>query len=1466
MSEIKVIKTDKEILSEDEFIARINDIAKLINLPEYEIENFIELHKESLQSKSLNKTDVLSLLIRQISEYNTVIPIVLKPKIPYRDWKEMLEFYGVKREGFGPVKKVAYVGKDDEIEKTRDKPANKLKPIKPMKPKTNKKPKILQTELGKTEKLEKSDKKEKQEKQENTDKKSYFEVETYFDFPKEVIYINDIEKSTSSGKTKWNDNVLYGVYNESVSVVGFLIREDTELNKQFKDVFPWTSGTQNLFDMILSGSYSTKELDDKLFIPYESKRFELFHQNINKMDITETYCGNNYILFKSDAQVKQTGGFILKYLNFLNGLNRSTYIYTYLNVIRYYVDNPDKDVEDKDLKFGILFKSIKDHYLKYKESDIVTTSTLEKLKPEKELVDFSKDIEKLTNVTFSFIFESPVLLNLKYIKAYDIIKQIGIDKSPDDFIKELSKSQVNNQQNKEIQEQKFKVYYEEMKFRWVYIRKFGIIKFNELIKNIKGLSTIKNSISKKERDVIEIEVERLDKYTQSIRTNKCPHVLLERRMRNSISQEQKNKIYDELKMYIPSKEKDLRHYTEKKGIETSYIRCVNCKLELICPHIRDLYELYKKNKSDKEVNDFISIYAGDSQLSNAYYCQICGEKLMDTSDILTITDFLETGVKREYGDIDDELRDYVWSEVNMIVKSTIEFKTLQTKREINIFITSVSESILELIRSIDKKLAKDKSSTENVLNAKRKFLTSVYVYAVLMKIVNENHTKLHFSGKFVPKHASKTSDNIQTLFRTVLRIILESQNVNIKIIDGMTEEIVKASLLQAYKNISTLLGSTKIKTHEEDQTISLILDSALYNYIAKQKIVAAADSLSNIELDAFKKFISTNHKLVKVLDISENEIKKIDDPFSKVKMSKLVSSDEFLKLSDRKTIVKKTEMLLLYESYQTASYEQILEYINPKISQVNKEEILVSKDEYDANIFHKTIQQNKDYVSFIAKYEKYRKCEVILFNLMHYYNMMPYSRLPFIKSNKFKPMAKPFFLLARTYGFGFNNDILSKIPKELIPDNKKSKFHIHEWNIHIYEDSTNIKGKPVITKKLDMPYEERKNMIHIDKICGICLHKFSNIEDVIKDPLALMEEDRNMTNFYNYYYNRCPIPSNKQIQSGDELHTYSPGKDGCLNCEITKDIIENRDEAYYKKYVKLFNEEKLKNIQSKKSQISKVSKGYDLKLFSSTSLNITLSKYGIAMKEWKYNPNIILQFAEATIDYIKKELKLSKGEYYNILKNIGIFEGNVYEEIKSGKNDPSALLYDSNGKSKNIKKVDNKIALRQILNIQTHIQDLFIEYYSIKNHKNLSKIEPHQKELLTPQLIKISDSLPDINDNFKDKVKGIQELYNETGNYHKVAQFLMEYFLKKILDILKLNTELKGFISFFIQKTINHEKMLSNISDNKIAELNAMKIKSMFDDGSMVDSSADQTMDSLLTNDNKSKLNYSEIDYSGIND
>ena len=56
---------------------------------------------------------------------------------------------------------------------------------------------------------------------------------------------------------------------------------------------------------------------------------------------------------------------------------------------------------------------------------------------------------------------------------------------------------------------------------------------------------------------------------------------------------------EELKKFVPEKE---RHIS--KGIPQEMISCNNCKLPLICPHVRDLTELEKTKKSDEEIKNF----------------------------------------------------------------------------------------------------------------------------------------------------------------------------------------------------------------------------------------------------------------------------------------------------------------------------------------------------------------------------------------------------------------------------------------------------------------------------------------------------------------------------------------------------------------------------------------------------------------------------------------------------------------------------------------------------------------------------------------------------------------------------------------------------------------------------------------------------------------------------------------------
>lgn len=1482
MTEIKVIKTEKIALSEEEFIARIDDIAKLLNIPEYEKENFIELHKKALNDVDKNLvSDVLSVLVRKICTYNVVVPIILKPGAPYKDWKELSEFYGQKHNEFGPYKKVAYVGKEDAETNggrvTKPPKSKSLKKTKPKKIVEKDVPKPYATLKPTTESVK------TQEVQTGVSRTEHFNVETYIDFIKESIYLSSIQNKAADNLNK----DLVGISNDSIKVVGLLIRHDVSFNKKIRDTFPWM---KDILNRLLSGVYSSKELDDKIFIPFDSEQLDLPAKSVGSTHKHGTY---NYVLFENEEQVKTIGGLLLKYLNMIDNMGRGFYIYNYLNVIRHFAENQDELTKIENTKrkekLSELFLELTNHYVKFKESNVETKSVLELLKPPKELVEFSKDVEKVTNMTFSFVFESSIFSDMKFIKAYDLIKQFNYQsgdvheksKMLDDFLKDLSTKDGIEKQIKKNKAEQFSKYYIEMKFRWIYIKKFGIPKFNEYVKQLKfGKSSLRDVVPKKERELVEIEVERVEKWMNATRTNKCPHVEIERKMRNTVSMEKKLKYYNELEVYIPSKERHIQlgksslnsediniSSADIKRIshESSFLKCTNCKLELICPHVRDQYELFKRHKSDIEINEFISLYAGDTTLSDAYYCQICGEKLKDASDIMTLTDFLETGVRREMTSGDDDLRDYVWMEVNIAVKSTVEFKSLQTKKDINKFVTSITETILELVRSIDKKLSKDKSSTEMVLSAKRKFLTSVYIYAVLIKIIHENTKKVTFTGKYAEKIKE---GNIQNIFRAALNIILETQNVNIRQISGMTDELVKASLMQAYKNISDLLGASKIKPSEDDQITSYILDSAFYNYIMKMEFVSSNAPSSN--LSDFKKQLSVSKKSSNVLHLPEVEIKSIDNPFKNVKMPKLpTSSDAFLKLLDRTERVKMNELPVLYDSYRTAAFEQILEYFDPKICLAPSEITEVLRDKMDETLFHKTITKNKDYEAFVKKNLKYRQCEDILFNLMHYSIMLPYTSSPFNKNMQFIPMKNPFPLLATTYGYEANTS-MTNIPSELKPSKPpKSIFHIHIWNIHVYEVSDSQqkkeKIKKVIAKKLDLPYEERLQYTHIDKICSICFQLYSNIENIVKDPLKLMEEDRDVTNFYNYFYNRCPDPSKKQLQSGEALHEYTKNKDSnetkiedhaCLNCGITRETMESKDIVYYKKYVKVFDEFKKKSVSKKTEETS--GKSYPVNQYKMGKRTVQFSKEANSLKSWKYNPNIVLQFANSTIDLIKKDLRLNKSEYFNILKNIGLVEGHVYEDIKSGKEDPSLSIGE---------KGNSKVAQKQISNIKSHIHDLFIEYYSIKNNKNLSVIPTHLKELLTPQLAKKAESFPEINDNFNEKYKGISELYGDKTHNYKISQYLLEYLLKKILDIIKLGPEVKDYASFLIGRIIEHERMVGMISDDKIAELNSMKVKTLFDDASMLDHTADNTMDDLISKDNiGQRYNYGEMDYNGINE
>lgn len=316
-----------------------------------------------------------------------------------------------------------------------------------------------------------------------------------------------------------------------------------------------------------------------------------------------------------------------------------------------------------------------------------------------------------------------------------------------------------------------------------------------------------------ERQLVALEHARRQKYVEALLNNKCGHVALYRQFRAAVDD-----------LTVRAKFSSLRHFfAVSDGPTDQMITCKNCKFEIMCPHLRLFTEMNLANARQTEMRSRLTQYIDKAVIGRQQHCKICGEGLV----------FLDSFVEDdsvEPATMDEELGSFVWSEVASCVRYVKFGALVDTSR----LITSIRDICYPHIAEIEKQIFKSKTASAEEIKAKKRVYTAIYAFAYLVHLVHTNATEIAFRG------IKETA--IVPLIRHAVELVMNSRNIALKSIPGMTTEIVRNVLIEAYKSLQG--AAAKIETHAgstEDVVAALSFDP-IYRYYYN---VNVADDILN---------------------------------------------------------------------------------------------------------------------------------------------------------------------------------------------------------------------------------------------------------------------------------------------------------------------------------------------------------------------------------------------------------------------------------------------------------------------------------------------------------------------------------------------------------------------------------------------------------------------------------------------
>jgi hypothetical protein len=1477
---IQPIAEEEKVLSKEEREAQFKEIAAQTKIPLIYFDNIAKLEDQAAAQEALAvKPEILGLLIRKILDFDGVTAIVKTFPQRYLNIENIrVEFNAPKKTGSAQAT-----------------PAKTVLPKK-VKPAKTKLPRERKVSPG------------AQAKAAETGIVAQYVVNTQLTKAHNVFFLDDIVKHNARAP-------LFRLGYEPVDICGLIIDPQSPMIQYYLQTVP---GNMPFRSRMMSGNYNESYFWTQLFSPYLNA--DSVQDSLIRLIPMAKKFGHTraIIMFHDEASTRKICRSLLELCIYLRKYLLGDFVARALSQAAQIADaSISKAVDLKG--YSPFFRNLVERVF-YTPEEVPVK---ELAAPEKPLGEKTKqiqvrlgEIEPYVQGKFSYRFTNSVWFDLASTGLLQLFEKIYYLASADvgkeqkvayenDIAMALERLQTTRRaaaQRFTMESRMAEKVYQEMLYRHIYIQKFGYEKFMEAVKKMPRHGSVKstivsqelslfNYITKREREVVELEYRNSEKFFQAMEESNLPWVKIVKQLSRAATKEQELKLFKELRKYLPAG-------TKKDPKKTDdWIRSEE-GFPIICPHMRDKLELELAGKKPNDIRDFLFDYAGETPLYQAYYCRICGEVITYSDDMEGIVLFEGDQVVTLHN-VEDGLKDFIWKQANQVVRNYIEFKDLKTNKFVNQFISGMVKNLYDFINLIDKKLRKSKTASLEETENKLKLYTVIYVYAMLIKIVMENATKIRFAGMKFSSSDSKSekAKMAKHLFDYALNKIVDTQNVILNTLPDINEEFIQSKLLQAHKNIEALLTKSKIEEQEAtDVVVDLLLDP-VYLYMARMNIMhdlAKGKSYNDMTI-LRKRFDDINRPQI-LFGQDPNKVAK--DPKSehiyehvKLPEPKKEWIAEFYELANPKKLAKDSRtkkpgvtrdefMRDFYVGYFWESFRLFMQYVQSRTYIQPVFRVHIEKNPENENIYNISVALDEQLQKYQDDTENLRRAAAVLKDLRKYYNMPAYSKLPYVQNLQYHSGDEDERDLARKYGYEFNKDFDFKTLSGVEADkvNKKPHFHEHRWDIEAYATLDHFRAdRPLkdykssqvqcFTKKVLKEFMGKPdflNMARIDMVCSICFHATKGIEHIVKNPTQLLEEEQLTINFFNFYENRCPNVK-KDAELFHDFHTTKGGEETCRNCGVTKNMLLDHDEDYFKKYRAQFIKDAAKEKASTdgaKGNESSLPINFDT---DSAAKKLEL-KVPEAIKKWKFNANIVNEMTAKTFEIYQKGGKLKKTEYFNMLNNMGLSERLEYDKIITGAENPS-------------KKVDSlaTLARTRITRLETYIAELIADYHIMQNYKNLPTLPLEIKTLLglapggLGKIDQIIYMYPSVESklSYYEWQKNIRYMYVDTPA--TIANFLLECLYTLLLNILvhltkKVNIKFaEGFMGYFINKIINMEKNVAKMKEQKAASIEASQKISTADEAAMQDHSQSREFDSeaLAAED---QFSYEGMDYEGENE
>jgi hypothetical protein len=564
-----------------------------------------------------------------------------------------------------------------------------------------------------------------------------------------------------------------------------------------------------------------------------------------------------------------------------------------------------------------------------------------------------------------------------------------------------------------------------------------------------------DQLTKEEREAVNLTYAKDLQFAEAVIKNKCRHLaLLEKTMKTKYFDPN---VWDELKKIIPL------------ASNSSMLKCNICDLIALCPHHYDRFEYSASNVDENLRNLLIKKYAGSVLSNDAFYCKICGERIVKKYN--EVHKAFEGGERVHVSSSITAIDKQIWKEVRNIIGSNIAFNITT---DVNTLTTSIVYAIQDFIEEERTKQTNIKTNSNDKVQNMVYLFINIYTFASLVRIMGHNPNDMEFKKYKTSKkgkYAAATGGNervdiklLQSLLKAALTLIISTKQSLIKKIPHISNDSIKPLFVAAFKNVSKMHVQTFTATVEPE----FIANNVIYNYLYfMHKKFDPSLKYSNV-----RKIIGVELQDVSSLD---NIIDKATIPGS---WGVVTSNNIVGALSD-------INFLTVYNNY---AYRSAIHFV-----------------EYAKNKLHTMGLNTTSHKSHKSEYMELKNMEDNILKIL--------KSIYSVKADS---------SLNESYGkYNYQNIHLARVYC-----NSGLK---HKFNIHVYEqDMTRLE---ISKKNIDEWMHDEinnKNFIKMkasDLKCSLCGVLLSSIkhDDLNDDISNILNRNDEIRGFYNLYMFKCPV-------------------------------------------------------------------------------------------------------------------------------------------------------------------------------------------------------------------------------------------------------------------------------------------------------------------------------------------------------